>query len=288
VSKSPENTKTSDSHKPRRQRKRSRGPRARRRNPILNRIIIILSLVLIIGIGAAALFTPLLGGPYLSLADFSLVRRETVSGHEAVLEQVNELSELQTVEYIYKLVFPHDFFIDGLSVPDLLERSKVGGPGIEDALSPAEYRYYQAYYLARDAGLQPLSGPYDFLVITAFVELGYRLDQLDADRLVSFEEPEAGENGEAATPAQVIRVNLPPAQILQIRIEDPDSSNYSYPDLNLDQQNWGRIAGFVREHVAELPEMDEIREEARNSLIDFFATFLSESVNIQADFSRIE
>jgi hypothetical protein len=264
-----------------RNRPESKAPRRRRRTPVLNRVILILVLLLVLSGGAVALFTGVFGGPYIRLADISLVQRTTEAGHDAVLEQMRDISELQTVEYIYKLVFPHDFCIDGVSIPEILERSKSGGPAIEDALSPEEYRYYQAYFLARDAGLQPLSGPYDFLVITAYVELGYRLDSLDAAELVQIIPGTDGGDDR-------VRISLPPAEILQIRIEDPDSGNYPYPDLILDQANWGRIAAFARDHIAEIPEMDDVRGEARESLADFFATFLREGVQMTAEFARME
>ncbi len=249
-----------------------------KRHPLANRILLILVLILILASAAAVLFTPIFGGPYIDLLSLRLTSSEINASHQAVLEEMRDLSELQTVEFIYKLVFPQDFFVRDLSLEELLLRSRSGGSTVQEALSPEEYRHYRAYFLARDAGLQPLSGSFDFLVISAHVELGYDVAQLADDIRITSQDG----NGEG------LRVELPPAQILNIRIEDPDSSNYPYPDLALDQANWRRIAGFVRDYVEGVPEIREAREEARRSLSAFFSTFLSQAVNIPVEFDSMQ
>lgn len=251
-----------------------------RRHPILNRIIIILIIILILAAGAIALFTGVFGGPYITLGNISLTKTSRLTGHDAILEEMKTLSQLQTVEYIYKLVFPHDYFIPGQSYEDLLSILKSGGPEPEDVLNPQELLYYRAYNLALDAGMQPNSGPYDFMVITAKVELGYDLESLNPTDLITTTVDAEGNS--------VSTVNLPEARILNIIIEDPDSSNYPYPDLVLDQANWKRIAGFVKVNLEGLPQLEEAKRQAQISLSDFFSTFLNEGVNISAEFSTIE
>lgn len=249
----------------------------------MKRFIILLILLVLLTFGILLAFTGLFGGPYLKLPAISLVKEQTIQSHEGILREIRELSELQTVEYIVKTVFPHDYFIPGTSFEQLLEKSARGGPLISDALNAQEYVHYQAYRLARDAGMYPESAGFDFVVVTARVELGYRLADLDADEIIQI-----NTDGDDTTAL----ISLPPAQILNIRIEDPDSSNYSYPDLFLDQQNWGRIAAFVQEHIIALDELEQARIAARTNFMQFFSTFLNDGwgsqVIIPVEFATIE
>ncbi len=263
---------------------------AEKRKAPLKRIIIP-GLIAVLAITAIVLFSPLLGGPYFQIPNmdlfFGLNATRQNSGHDALLAEMRTLSELQSLEYIYKLVFPQDFFGANITLESIFEkvRNARSGDNLDTLLSTAEQLYLDAYNLSRDAGMQPLSGRHDFLVATAVISLGYDFDREPFLDRIQFSEPPSGENEDAVSTA-IIR--LPPAQILNIRIEDPDSSNYPYPDLHLDQENWRRIARFISSYVRTLPELESLQEDARDSLVQFFSTFLNEGVNIPVEFVSIK
>lgn len=243
-----------------------------------------LLIISLLAAGLAALFTPVFGGPYINLAALAPLQRQRTTGHQGVLEQMRELSKVQTVEYIYKTVFPHDYFSDDLSLSgifDTLRETTVPGSVETDyrtVLSPEQLLYFDAYTIARDAGLDPMGGRRDFLVITAILEIGFDFSSNPPDiRPIPIG---------AETPDSWL-ITLPDPQILNIRIEDSTSSNYPYPDISLDQENWKEIAGFVQANIRRMPRIHELRDRSKASLEGIFGNFLSEGVNIQIKFDSI-
>ncbi|AHC16590.1 DUF4230 domain-containing protein [Salinispira pacifica] len=261
------------------------GPVRRILAGLAGKIIFWLLLFALVTGGAAALFTPVFVGPYIDLSALSPLQRRRTTGHQGVLEQMRELSRVQTVEYIYKTVFPQDYFSEDISLNgifDTLRDSTVPGSGETDyrsVLSPRQLLYFDAYTIARDAGLDPLGGRRDFLVITAILEIGIDFSEQEPQiRLIP---------GDTEEEADSWSITLPDPRILNIRIEDSTSSNYPYPDISLDQENWKAIAGFVQANIADMPRIDELRSRSKESLQGIFGNFLAEGVNIQIKFDSI-
>ncbi len=91
--------------------------------------------------------------------------------------------------------------------------------------------------IASEAGINLLDDNYSFAVITARIKAGFDfsgtvLEDPDFD-------PEAtAESVIIDAETGIIRLKLPAAIITEVIIEDADSSNYEYPDLDISPEKW--------------------------------------------------
>ena len=173
----------------------------------------------------------------------------TASHSIPVLMDMTGILELQTVEYVYKSVFPFDYIPAGIDWPQLLERHRSGGP-----LSAEERESLEVYELCREAGIDLAAGRNEFVVITSIVRGGFDLS--------AGQDPE----GEPVRPSgTVLYVWLPEPVILDVIVEDSRSADYGYPDIVLRPESWKRVVEFVRGHVVGEVIEDGILETAREN-----------------------
>lgn len=242
-------------------------------------------LVLLLLVGGAALLLPIFGEPILSLRDL-LFRREERFSSEEILAEIRDLSQLQTVEYVYRMVFPHDFYTEGITLSSILDRLAAGGGSAEEILSQDELLYLRAHNLAAETGLATGPDGDAFVVVTARVRAGYNLDQpgelftlqgAGSSRAGGGEDaPPPLEPGAAPEETRVV-VRLPEAEVVRLIIEDLGAAAYPYPEARVDAEEWRAISSFVG-GAAELRTVEAgILEEARENTRQFLAGLLEQA-----------
>lgn len=204
-------------------------------------LAVILLVVSIVAFGLLA--WPSLGPAILS--------EETISATEGHLTVVESLSELITLSWVRRTVFPHDYYLPEASYTEILLLD-------EDALTPAEEAHLAAGSLAWDLRLALSRRERGFVVVTAVVEFGYDLTELTIE-----------------TTPEGILIDLPPAEIRRITVEDIDRQAYPYGEVPIDADGWREITAFVSERIPGDPRIDHLAEEARENAIDILGALLS-------------
>lgn len=239
----------------------------------LTLLVVLLALFL----AGALLFLPLFGEPLLSLRRLIRSRERTFSSRE-LLSEINDVLELQTVEYVYRMVFPHDFYTPGITLEAIFDRlaSQAGAP--QEILTREELAYLEAYNLAWEIGYPTTSDGEAFVVITARVRGGYDLS-MELEGLLRLEPLDgAAERSEELTPEESrVIVSLPPAAVVAVVIEDLNSENYPYPPARVDAEEWRAISSLVRDAASWRSIEAGVLEEAESRARGFLETLLREA-----------
>lgn len=240
--------------------------------------------LLIVTVVALFLFTPLFGEPLVDLEELIWNRQRSFSSRQ-ILEQVRDVFELQTVEYVYRMVFPHDFYPQGLSLSTVFDRLAAEQGSPKELLSAEEHAYLRAYNLAYETGL-PTSAEGDaFVVVTARVRGGYTLEAAeDLRELFRLELASTGIGSETRVNSENLRpeesrvvVFLPEATVVDLVIEDLNRENYPYPPARVDAAEWSAISSFVAEEARRRTVADGILKEAEANARAFLTTLLVEA-----------
>jgi len=217
-----------------------------------HKIIIISLLILITAIAAITL----LPGFKINLP---FIYNNRSSSKEIILMEIHKVSTLSTVEYIYKSVFPFDFLDKDTDWRLLLyKRAK------KELLTSKEKDEIWLFDQCKAIGIDLEYDIYDFVVITSIVEAGLNLE----DKISSEDIIINGKN---------ISLKMPPTIITNFTIEDPDSSNYTYPDLDVDPMNWKQITNYVEKKIRIKVLEDGILKNAEQRGNDFIKSLLLES-----------
>ena len=150
---------------------------------------------------------------------------------EIILKEIHKVSNLSTVEYIYKSVFPFDFIDEETNWKTLLLKEAKN-----EVLSKIEIEKLKLYNQCKSIGINLESNIYDFVVITSIVKAGLNLENgLDSEDVII-----EGKN---------ITLKIPQTVITNFTIEDPDSSRYQYPDIDVTPMQWKQITDYVEEKI---------------------------------------
>ncbi len=213
------------------------------------------------------LFIVLIGGGILTTAyiitrfkiDIHFSSKKTVSQSEIILTGIKKVFTFSTVEYVYKSVFPFDFYNQSTNWYALLAKRNSG-----QVLTSSERDALALYDLCRSAGI-PLSGKhYQFIVVTSLIKAGLPSPQAITPDSITIE----GKN---------ITVRLPKPQITEFIIEDNDSSTYDYPDIDIDPLHWKLITRYVESQVRKKVLDKGILTEADSRLKEFISAFLHDA-----------
>ena len=183
-------------------------------------------------------------------------KNRTTAASVAVLEEVRDLFLFQTVEYIYKTVFPYDF------VPaDYDWRSLLRKVSQESPLSAEETEYLSIYRFCEEIGIRLDSNRYEFVVITAVVRGGFDLQG------TVYESPEEFDNLKKYVRVdeeeKTLFLRLPKPVIVDFTIEDSTAADYTYPDIEISPENWKKLTDFVSEKIREQVIAEGILELAK-------------------------
>lgn len=184
---------------------------------------------------------------------------KNITSTEIILEKINKVSTLSTVEYIYKSVFPFDFIDNDTPWRKILSKRIR-----EEVLTETEKEKLWLFDLCQAIGINLEYENYDFVVITSIVEAGFNMgNDMSKDHIII-----DGKN---------ITLRIPEIMITKFTIEDTDSTRYSYPDLNVDPMNWKKITDFVKRKIRARVVEDGILKNAEERGKDFIRSILIES-----------
>ena len=223
---------------------------------------ILLPAVLVVAVLIALVRFEILDAPLRRLAeDIGLISRETRSTSQIILEELREVYAIETVEYIYRTVFPFDYMPETTDLTDILNTLRYNSGPINEVLSEDQQLYFDAFNLADEVGL----AEEEFIVLTVRVYAGF---DLAGSRLAG------GVDTDEESGRRHARIGMPPAEVTDILIEDVDPSTYHYPDVGLDAEGWREVATFVSEHVEARTIEEGILEDARRNARDMVRSLL--------------
>lgn len=218
---------------------KTKKPKKKRKRRIRPRFFVWLILAVLL----VAAFFIFLVSPLLDLDLRNLVlRRTTESVSIAVLQETRDVLSFQTVEYVYKAVFPYDFV-----EPDYDWRGLLNKAATDTELTEVELEHLDFYTFCRDLGIRLLTDRYEFVVITAVIRAGVDLSG------TAFENPaSAGGITEYVAydeDARRLELRLPEPVIVDFIIEDETSEAYPYPDIAMGPDKWKRLTDYAEERI---------------------------------------
>ena len=209
-----------------------------------------------------------LADPLFNL-DFGIIVDKRTATSDIVALVGRDLMSLNTVEAVYKVVFPYDFIPTDVNWRLFLTQVESGRP-----LTVEEQRYLEVYHLASDIGIDLTTKRNDFVVITAIAKIGLDLDRFsDTTRKVV-----NGRIGPVSLRSDgTVIISLPPVAITELIIDDSSSADYGYPDVRVTPDGWRKISAFVTDSVSDRIADSGLFDEARDGAKRFLSIFFSEA-----------
>ena len=211
-------------------------------------------LIVIIAIIAVAGFL-LTADPLFNL-DFGIIRTEQTATSIAVLTEVRDIFALNTIEFIYKTVFPHDFLTDDVDWGRLLQKQMEGL-----FLSETDRANLEVYDLCRELDISLWQENYDFVVVTSIVKGGFDLTDTVYQNPEKY--PERISRAVSIGEENTVTLLLPDPVITDFIIEDSSSTTYTYPDMDIEPEKWKLLTDFVRGRVEGIVKDEGILDMAR-------------------------
>lgn len=181
--------------------------------------------------------------------------------------ELYKLAELNTAEYRMRLIFPYDFVegpADWLMYKNTWDlnpavfTSRTDPAQYVDGQLPEEWKNGAFYRECRLAEIDPFDFRYDFLVLSVVIKAGTDLSVLSES--LGGTPPivmRKNENGE-----KELVVDLPPAQINEMMIEDLDAREWGYPDPPVSPEEWRQLVDFLSPRMEQWALDAGILEEA--------------------------
>ena len=175
--------------------------------------------------------------------DLRFVRERIRSSSTATLVQVRDILALNTVEVVYKVVFPYDYVPADMNWSLILRQYREGRD-----LSLLEETYLEVYRLCEEIGINLESKKREFVVLTTILKGGFDLSD------PVFASPESAGNRSnrfiMIDSENAITITLPDTVITDIIIEDAETRTYLYPDIRIGPEDWKMLTSFVERQVA--------------------------------------
>lgn len=217
------------------------------------------------------------------LVNTGVLSVERRSSAELVSQEVRSLAQLNTLRYTLQRVFPYDFMDQGLSYRQVSEKLGSSPAPAEELLTPRELRYWQAYNVALEVGLDPRPEAGEFIVVSTTLLVGYRLDELSGpagERLVTIRDGRVGTGAPGAageSRGRRAEIALPEPQVLDVVVQDVRPEEYPYPDVAISPEGWRRVARFVSEAPRRAGLEEELLERAEQNARALIRTVLTEA-----------
>ena len=167
-----------------------------------------------------------------------LIKREKTAVSVSVLTEVRDIFTFNTIEYVYKTVFPHDFIPAAIDWQGLLSKRE---QNME--ISYEERDYLTVYDLCRKFGIRLERDNHDFVVVTSIITAGYELTDTAYEEIT--EETNVGDYVRISESGKTLYLKLPEPQIVDFVIEDATSRHYSYPDIQINPEHWKLLSAYV-------------------------------------------
>ncbi len=186
------------------------------------------------------------------------VKNEKTAASTIILKQVRDISRLNTIEFIYKSVFPYDLIDPDTDFRALTSRYRAG-----EKLSFHEIEMLSVFGISAQAGIDLLKADHSFAIITTRLKAGY-----------DFPETLPADSVKVNPQNNTIEIKLPPVKITEVIIEDADSSDYDYPDLKISPEQWKTLTSILSKIVTDEAEERGILAEADERGREFFTRIL--------------
>ncbi len=230
----------------------------------LKRLFITLPIVLIV---LAVLFLIIADKVFDIDLGISFTEKRKSSVSLSLLKEVRDVFTFNTVEYIYKTVFPFDFINAGTNWQELVAKRDH-----EEGLSEDEINALEVYDLCTGIGIDLGPGNTDFVVVTSVVKGGFNL------KGTVYENPEQVENVTRyvrVDPAEnILYIKLPEPVIVDLIIDDATSGNYAYPDIGLNPEEWRALTDYISGKVEAMVIAGGILDLARKKGENFIKRIL--------------
>ncbi len=200
--------------------------------------------------------------------NFHVLSEKTVTQSETILTGIKEIAAFSTVEYVYKSVFPFDFYDESTNWDALLKKEANG-----EKISAKEQDELLLFNLCRSVGIYLNHHNYQFIVITSLIKAGLTSVETLVKDDISINRNE-------------VSIHLPAPAITEFIIEDPDSSSYNYPDMNIDPLHWMKITRYVKDKIISQVLAKGILSEADTRLKEFISSIIQEAGYNSVVFTR--
>ncbi len=220
--------------------------------PVWIRIVLVITAGILLLLAAGTVLLPRFG---IEL-NLPFSSRSRISESEILLKDIRPLFLLNTVQYTYKSVFPYDFIPPDT---DPLQAYRRYLQGVE--ITEREKKAAELYRLCQDSGIRLDGFSYSFVVVTSHIKGGFDLSR--------------GPWGVLKNAADLISVNpslksmsirLPEPAITEFIIRDETSTEYEYPDIELDAEQWRRVSDYVEQRIREKVVEDGILEKTEENM----------------------
>lgn len=208
-----------------------------------------------------------------------LYHREVHSGSQSELVAIRDVGELETLAFVRRTVFPHDYLLPDTDVTRIV--GKISELEAGARVSPEEELHLAAANLAAELGLATRREQTDYVVVTTVMRFGYTVDTLvdtlerGGDSSTARQrsgDSAATEGGQTASEARFSA--LPAAEILSVSTEDLSREAYPYGPVPLDADGWRRVAEFVSTRYPQEEKIKDLRRQARDHAITFLDRLL--------------
>ena len=228
-----------------------------------SRILLLISVLALLVVAFLLLADPLFH------LDFGILTDRTTATSTIVALAGRDLMRLNTLEAVYKVVFPYDF------IPQDHDW-KAFNDSIAEGYRPRgeEAGWLEVLYLSDSAGLDITQRANDFIVVTVVAKLGFDLEAFAT-------ESRSVANGSVGpisvrTDGTVV-VNVPRVVVNEIIIEDSSSADYHYPDVGVSPEGWKLISEYVAASIPRRLEADGLFGEAEAAGRGFLSGFFREA-----------
>jgi hypothetical protein len=193
--------------------------------------------------------------------------RTVRSGSQGTLIELRDLAELETLAYVRRTVFPHDYLSAETDMTSIVQRLSAEGRPPDEILTPTELQHYRAANLAAEVGLATRREQNSYVVITVVYRFGYDVTHL-TDRVNALR---------LATPDAQIADAVPEARIISVDIEDLHRETYPYGTVSLDADGVRRVAAFVADQNIPAEILRELQADSRARAVEIIRRLTGES-----------
>ncbi len=242
-----------------------KGKKRKRRFRVPLFIIIPIGIILL-----TAVFFLFIAPGFNLFPEIRFFRNNKYAVSETTLIEIRKICLLNTIEYVYKIVFPYDFIPEGIDIEELIKKYTEGEP-----ITEKEEDLVSLLTICLESGIFTGGNQYGFVVITNIIKAGYNFEGTVFQNIESSDEDieefvNADEEG-------TIFITLPMPEITQFIIEDSVSEEYAYPDLNITPENWEKLTTFIYDKIIIKVKEDGILDRADKNGKKFLEQLLLDS-----------
>ena len=176
--------------------------------------------------------------------ELSPIRRTTVSARESLLREVRAVYRINTMELVYKSVFPYDFLPRDPDWRMLFYAAEVR------ELTPEETELLAFYRFCRELGIDLTARDPGFAVVTLVARAGFDFEGFPLAERFSID-------------GTTLTIGLPEPRVTELTIQDSAGDDYPYPGMEISPENWKRLTEYVTARFDPVLRESRLLEQAR-------------------------